>query len=703
MGTRNGYGFVTLPGRDDDIFIPEGKCGGALDGDKVAVRYRTYLRGGITHTEGTVTAILEAGRSTVIGILAEEPRYGRARHGTPKYTLLPDDTHLNAKVLVGEVGDAREGDKVEVLLDRSRSGGGVLWGRVNHSFGPAHTREANYAAILAECGIQEEFSPLALKEAEEVAGEQVSLHGREDLREEIIFTIDGADAKDLDDAISLTRTPEGEYLLGVHIADVSHYVRPKTELDATVLSRGTSVYFTDQVVPMLPPSLSNGACSLGAGEDKYALSAHLRLSPEGDILETRIARSVIRSRVRGVYSEVNDLLEKGQASPFYPKYKEVLPTLQEMYGLYKILEEKLRRGGYVELDQTEARILLDEEGMPCEIIPRERGVGERLIEQFMLSANRGVAEKMYGRHLPCVYRVHEAPDDSKVSALATYAHHLGIGRVCYGDAPTGQDFARLLENAREKGVGGPVSYMLLRTMTKAKYSEVCSPHFGLGIDRYCHFTSPIRRLSDLATHRMICATLLEGEAGGRWWGYAAKAAHAASEGELRALSAERKIDALYKALYLSERLGESYEATVTSVTRFGAFASLDNTCEGLIPISDLPGVWTFDEGSLSLRRGVGARLTLGDRIRITVEEVDLSRGKVRFGLEALPEREKKEDASSEKSSAPQKSGASQKSGTPKKSQPQKGGTKKHPAPPSRQAMKKKQGGKAGGGRKGKRR
>ena len=632
-GTQSGYGFVKVAGEEEDIFIPAEKTYGAIDGDRVAIRYHKFRRDGGVRTEGTVTKIIEIGRTTVIGTVVEEILWGRRRPGSSVFYVVPDDPHLNFEVVLTDPAGCKMGDKVEVSLNPRKSHMATITGTLLRNFGKASSREANYAVILLESGITVDFTEEELKQAEEMAALPISPAGRTDRRHEVIFTIDGADAKDLDDAISLSQTPEGNYLLGVHIANVSHYVREHTPLDEAVMARGTSVYFTDQVVPMLPPALSNGACSLNANEDKYALSALIELSPTGDILSTKVERSIIRSVVRGVYSEVNDLFQNGEASPFYDKYSVVYPTLLLMHQLYLILAKKGKARGAMDLEQEEAVILLNENGFPTDILPRERGDGEKLIEQFMLAANEGVATLLFSRSLPCVYRVHEAPQPEKLADFATFAHNLGFDTsyITKKD-PTGCDFSRLLDDAKEKGVGSALSYNLLRAMAKAHYSEVCHPHFGLGIERYCHFTSPIRRLSDLATHRMIEAVLLDGEPKGKYYAYAQRAAQAASETELKALTAERRIEALYKTLYLSKHLGEVFLATISSVTKFGVFATLDNTCEGLIPLLDLPGAWTFDEGTLSLRSSRGERLTISQRITVSVEEADVTRGKVRFGF-----------------------------------------------------------------------
>ncbi len=637
-GTKNGYGFVSIPGVEDDIFIPAGKTGGALDGDRVAVRYHSYMSGDITRTDGEITSILEVRRTTVIGTVYEEMFIGRGHRRVPRYLVEPDDTRFSQELILTDTDGVRPGDKVEVILPaRGSYWGGEIFTTLHRNFGRASSREANYAAILAECDIQVDFSDAVLKEAEEAAKQPLTSEGRHDRRDELIFTIDGADAKDLDDAISLTKKADGTWVLGVHIADVSHYVIPKSELEKNAMTRGTSVYFTDKVVPMLPVALSNGACSLNAGEDKYAMTCEMEISADGTLGACKIERSLICSVVRGVYTEVNDLFAHGETSVFYEKYKTVYPTLLEMHRLYLVLAEKSRRRGSLDLEGREAYILLDETGFPTDILPRTRGDGEKLIEQFMLAANESVANYMLSRELPCVYRVHESPSKEKLAEFVTYVHNLGFDTAYItGKDPTGCDFAHLLNAAKERGMGEAISYTLLRTMAKAHYSDTCAPHFGLGIAHYSHFTSPIRRLSDLATHRLIGETLLGGEAKSRFMGFARRAADAASETELKALTAERRIDALYKTLYLSRRLGEEFPAVVSSVTRFGVFAELENTCEGLIPMTELPGAWFFDEGNMTARSSVGEVLHLGDHITIRVEETDISRGKVRFALISAP-------------------------------------------------------------------
>ena len=624
-GSRGGYGFVSIG--EEDIFIPEGKCGGAIDGDTVEIVYHRYEnRLGEEKTEGRVKKIVSIGRKFMVGEVDElYRRHGRRTYRS--YVFFADGGRLYpAPEIIGGV-PCQAGDKVQVKLHRDDF---AISCEVVRNFGRSDTREANYEAILAECEIQTEFSPEELEEAERRAAEPLSYEGRV-RRNEMIFTIDGEGAKDLDDAVSLERSERG-YRLGVHIADVSHYVREKTALDRCAMSRGTSVYFTDKVVPMLPEALSNGACSLNSGEDKYALSAIIDLDSSGDILALSIEESVIRTAVRGVYSEINRIFAGENDAALLEKYKATLPTLDLMRELYEVLAKRHAERGAIEFESAESEIVLDERGTPCEIIPRERGISERMIEQFMLMANEAIATELSKRGVPCVYRIHEAPPPDKMDSFVTFVHNLGFDTsYIRRDSIDNHSLQKLLSAAAEKDLLEPVSYSMLRAMSKAKYSEIRSPHFGLGIDYYCHFTSPIRRLSDLATHRIIKKVLLGGKPQANYSGYAKRAAAAATEGELRAISAERRIEDLYKCIFMSRFIGEEFSGRISSVTAFGLFVMLDNTCEGLIPLREMPNEGFYDEKNVSIR-GRNFVYRLGDEVRIKVEECDTSEGKVRFSL-----------------------------------------------------------------------
>ena len=634
-GTRSGFGFVTPECATSmrDIFISEGESHGAIDGDVVECVYRSYRLGtGEEKTEGRVTKIIEFGRDTIVGTLSLERSSLRGRHRAAEVCYFyPDDERLSIRPIVRDMHGAHDGDKVEIRVLRGTGTHYSPFCDIIRVFGAADKREANYLAVLAESGIPEEFSEGEIEEAMRVAAEPICDTGRKRYPGAVIFTIDGEGAKDLDDAVSIRKLRDG-YRLGVHIADVSHYVRERTALDRCVMKRGTSVYFTDKVVPMLPPVLSNGVCSLNTGEEKYAISAIIDLDIDGNIVSVKLEPSIISSRVRGVYSEVNRLLSGSPDKELTDKYRAVIPSLKKMHELYLILLKKSRLRGSLELETAEAEIILGDGGEPIDIIRRERGDAERMIEQFMLTANEAVATLLYGKHIPCVFRVHKEPPEDKMRELLTYSKSTGLDiRGIDPEHVEPSMLSRLLTEAFERGILSSYSYKMLRSLSKAYYSEEPGVHFGLAIEKYCHFTSPIRRLSDLATHRIIRRCLFEGKDGSQYKKYAARAASAATDTELRAVTVERKIEDLYKAVYMQKHLGGEFPATVSGVTRFGLFAQLDNTCEGLIPLSTMPGMFVFDEARGTIY-GSGLVYKIGDKINIRVEEVDLSQGNIGFSL-----------------------------------------------------------------------
>ena len=554
----------------------------------------------------------------------------KSQRGSSRYFVIPSSRRIDFDIAVLSPASACEGELVEVMLTKMPNGENVAFGKITKVFGAADTREANYEAILSANGIETSFPLSVTEEADRVSREPISAVGREDLRSKLIFTLDGADAKDLDDAISLEKTDDG-WELGVHIADVSHYVREGGEVDREAMARGTSVYFTDKVVAMLPRSLSNGACSLNFGEDKYAMSAIISLDSDARLVSAKIKKSIIRSALRGVYSEANDVLEKGERSEFYKKYERVYPTLCEMHKLYKMREKISHVRGYVELESAESAIILDENGMPCKIQRRERGDSERLIEQFMLLANEAVAIYMSTRKIPCVYRVHETPDEEKVrnfvNLCSNYKLDISPLTSC---GITALSYSRILDMAKEKGIADIVSDSMLRSFMKAGYSEIRASHFGLALEYYAHFTSPIRRYPDLAVHRILSRALCDGdESAKRYASFAREAAVRSSENELRALTAERAIEDLYKTIYMKGHIGEEYIARINSVQSFGFFAVLENTCEGLVPVGSLDGYYVYSEekNTLTSKRAVFAA---GDVVKIRVKHADTVRRKVEF-------------------------------------------------------------------------
>lgn len=571
-----------------------------------------------------ITPELDMHVDGVIWRVRERGRYG--------YRVIPSSRRFPFELRpTGDVG-AYEGELCEAVITRLPDREGVCACRISRIYGAADSKRANYEQILSSCGIAGEFPSEVLADADRVASQNITPEGREDLRDTLILTIDGADAKDLDDAVSLTCT-EGGYILGVHIADVSHYVRGGSSVDREAMRRGTSVYFTDKVVPMLPRSLSNGACSLNAGEDKYTLSAFITLDREGRLKGAELKKSIIRSCVRGVYSEVNDLFSRAEQSEYYSKYAQVYPMLCEMHELYKLREQIAYERGYVELESAEAQIILDSDGEPTDIIRRERGDAERLIEQFMLLANEAVAIYMSTRGLPCVYRIHEAPDEEKLESFIRLCSNYGIDTTALrtGDV-SALAYSHILDSARERDIALVISDCMLRSFMKAKYSEIRASHFGLALDYYAHFTSPIRRYPDLSVHRILSVYIERGaDAAARYASFARESAVSSSECELRALSAERAILDLYKTLYMKKHEGEEYEARILSVQSFGFFCVLENTCEGLVPVSSLDGYYTYSEemGTLSSRREV---FRIGERVRVRVKFADVARHKTEFEL-----------------------------------------------------------------------
>lgn len=635
-----GFGFVRPEGadkgRDSDIFISAYNTSGAINEDLVQVKItRNAPRGSSDNDEGKIVRILEHRLKSVSGTLYELS--SRIRGVNSNYYVHPDNERVAFDILIPEteIVTCPPGSKVEVEITEFPDGDGAAWGKIVEVFGEADTFGAAYSAILYDNYINIEFPDEVEEEAQRIASRPVTAEGRLDLRGKTIFTIDPASARDLDDAVSIEREGDG-YILGVHIADVAEYVKMHSIIDNEAYARGTSVYFPDKVAPMLPKALSNGCCSLNTGEDKYALSAFVHIGADGAIGETELAETVISTVVRGVYTEMNDLCEKGEDSEFYDKYRCLYPDdFPAMVELYEKLEEKSKDRGALELESDEAEIVLDGNGLVAEITKAERGVTERMIEQFMLAANEGVANWLFWQSMPCVYRVHEEPNPEKISVFSVFAHNLGLD-ITPLRAKTlhPKSLSAVLTQARENGVAGVASNVLLRALSKARYDAVCSPHFGLAIDKYCHFTSPIRRYPDLSVHRIV-KTILHGEADAdkadELEDFAFDSAEASSENELRALNAERAVDALYRCEYMSRHIGETFDGVISSVLRFGFFVELDNTCEGLVPIATLDGYFEYNEKTMSLHCG-RRRFTLGQRVKVEIESVNMTESKITMRL-----------------------------------------------------------------------
>jgi len=485
--------------------------------------------------------------------------------------------------------------------------------------------------VLESMDIVSEFPEEVLKEAEQVpdAPSAKDLEGRLDLREEITFTIDGADAKDLDDAVHIKLLKNGNFELGVHIADVSYYVQEGSALDKEALNRATSVYVTDRVVPMLPERLSNGICSLNPNVDRLTQSAIMEIDPHGKVVKHTITQTVINTTFRMTYSDVNDILagdeEKAQT------FKKIVPSIHQMATLHGILESMRIRRGALNFDTNEAKILVNKEGKPVDIVLRQRGIAERMIESFMLIANETVAEHFTRLKLPFIYRIHEDPKAEKVQKFIDYASSFGI--QIYGTASEMSQEA--LQEIMRKVEGEPyadvLSMMLLRSMQQARYSEHNHGHYGLAAEYYTHFTSPIRRYPDLMVHRMVREYGKSQEVAEHFEQVLPDIASQSSSRERRAIDAEREVEAMKKAEYMEDYVGEEYDAVVSSVVKFGLFVELPNTVEGLIHITNLPEFYHFNERDLALRgEKSGVTFRVGQQIRIKVERADKMTGEIDF-------------------------------------------------------------------------
>ena len=646
-----GFGFVTPEeglGDGSDIYIPADETAYAVDGDTVVVRMHADRDRRERRCEGEVIRIVAHSVTAVTGTVIPVP---------PEYPVTsetglcvrPDDPSYNFIVLIDAGNDTvpHAGSCVSAVITDYPDHTGTACGVIERVFGESGTPDAVYASVYYEYGVplgpNGAFDGELLAEAERISEEGIhygadgvhggDIDGRLDLRGETVFTLDGADAKDLDDAISISRDGDG-YILGVHIADVSHYVRPGSELDREAMRRGTSVYVTDRVVPMLPRPISNGICSLTAGVDRLTVSAIMHIDAQGRTVRSELHRSVIHSRLRGVYGELNDVIARGAESEYAEKYSVLGESLTCAQELYSILLDASGRRGALDMETDEARIILDENGAPRDIVLVERGTAERMIEQFMLAANEAVAQTLRTAGMPCVYRIHEDPSPEKMQAFSVFAHNLGLDITpLRGDRVTPAALSAVLAEAERRGIGSVVSVVLLRSLMKARYSTECTGHFGLALDNYCHFTSPIRRYPDLCVHRFIGmladgANATEIAAAKR---FAEQAAESSNESELRAVGLERAIDDLYKAMYMSGREGEEFDGVVSSVTSFGMFVSLPNTVEGLVPISSLDGFFVFDERALTLS-GNRTVYRLGTPVRVRLTRSDIVRRRIDFVL-----------------------------------------------------------------------
>lgn len=622
--TKSG-GFAAMLDKSGDVFIPKQKLKGALPGDTVSVH--VFKRTGRL-PEAEVLKVMERNFSEFTGVF-----YIRGKHAY----ILPD-AGIKEKVPVSPRDGklAHSGDKVFARVKKYPNKGQTMEAEIITTYGSSEGAAACAAAVLDRLHVRRKFPPQVIEEAREVsAGFEID-PDRLDLRDEIIFTIDGATAKDLDDAVSVEKTENG-YRLGVHIADVSHYVKAGTELDKEAFARGTSIYYADQVIPMLPKELSNGICSLSPNEDRLTFSAFMNIDPSGKMLDYELKKSVIRSRVKGVYEEINRIFDGTAGPELIEKYKEISPRLNVMRELFELLKKERSRRGAVDFETDDSIIDIGPDGVTEDIRRRVRGDAEKMIEEFMLCANEAVATYADSVGIPFVYRIHEQPDGRKLEELSAMLKAMGIAdrRIRPGLKPG--DMAAVIKAAADSPKKRAINDMVLRSMAKARYSPECLGHFGLALKFYSHFTSPIRRYPDLAIHRILTDMLLKSDSAAikkRYAGFADQASQSSSEREIDAMMVERDCEDIYKAEYMSKFIGEPFEGVVSSVKSFGMYVELPNTVEGLVRIENLPGGWyDFDEATLTLACPKnGSRYTVGDPVTVTATRADVSAGQIDFEL-----------------------------------------------------------------------
>ena len=621
------FAFVMLEDGTSDIFIPGRFTKGAMPGDDVLVEKFEHPRVEGSD-EGAILAILTEKNDLV----------GTVRRVEGRLRFVPDDCPAITMPLARDCeGGAKDGDKVAVeILNRGSRQEDHRVG-VAMRFGSSDEAKRCAKALLYAKDIRTRFPDKVRDEAKMFEGAEVSekdCEGRMDLRALPIFTIDSAETKDIDDAISLTRTSDGGFELGVHIADVSNYVKPGTELDNEAFSRATSVYYADQVVPMLPKALSNGICSLNENELRLAFSCLMRLDKEGDLTDYRFVKSIIRSRVKGVYSEINALLAGTADAEIKAKYADVIDQLPAMKELYGHRARLRKERGCMDIESGEVKLILDENGRCIDVKKRTSGESESMIEEFMLLANQCAAHFARVKQIPFVYRVHEEPNAEKLEHLHALLQACGINDHFAKDVPSPKELSAILEGVRGTPYEQIINTGMLRCMSKALYEEKPKGHYGLVLKDYAHFTSPIRRYPDLAIHR-IMTDLLKGTGKEtmilRYTDFAERASKQSSEREVIAMQIERKAEDCYKAEYARRHLGECYEGTISGVTQRGLFIELDNGVEGFVPASSLtPSGTSLTEGVRLTDPASGKTWSLGDKMMITIVRADVNLGKIDF-------------------------------------------------------------------------
>ena len=618
------FGFARPKLGGEDIFIPGSGLKGAFVGDTVIL---TDLQKRDKGPSGRVKRIVARSEAPITGTVHVDEEGPR---------VTPDGALRYDLRVVGGLNGAKDKDKV-LILPQQDSRGDWTQAEIKSVFGTGERARICADAIIVRCGIPTQFPPEVLAQAEEISKMTVTqedIDQRLDLRDEPIFTIDSADAKDLDDAISVKRTETG-YKLGVHIADVSHYVKAKTPIDEEAYRRGTSVYFADRVIPMLPEALSNGVCSLNAGTEKLTFSALMEFDTQGNMVDYQFRKTVINSKVRGVYAEVNTILDGTATQEILDKYAPVMDSLTAARELYHIFVKAAEARGNMDLSSDETKFVLDENGVCIELLPRTTGEAEQLIEQMMIAANIAAARAALKAEIPFLYRVHERPQPDRVDELADLLERLGIPcRELRRGKPSTKDFAAILDRVKDTPRASLVNQRVLRTMEKAHYSDREIGHFGLALGEYSHFTSPIRRYPDTSIHRILSDLVAGADQTTlkkRYGEFSTLAAAQSSKTEVRAVTGERAAEDCYMAEYMKAHLGERHTGIISGVTPKGIFVKLDNNAEGFVSLNDFENCEFEYDGEVSHRDLRSGRvLMMGEEIGIIVAAADVATGRIDF-------------------------------------------------------------------------
>ena len=614
-----GFGFVEIDGRDEDLYIPENFVNGAFHKDTVKVALLSGQNG--RRQEAQVIEILSRGMRQIVGIYDKSNKnYG---------FVIPDNTKINDDIFVPVECSkgAVSGHKVVCEITDYGKNNRKPEGKVTEILGHVNDPGVDIMSIVKGYELPTEFSEKIMNQVERVANEvsEADMAGRRDLRDLQMVTIDGEDAKDLDDAVSLTKDG-GYYQLGVHIADVTNYVQENSALDWEARERGTSVYLVDRVIPMLPHKLSNGICSLNAGENRLALSCLMTIDAKGEVVSHEIIESVIKVDKRMTYTSVKKILEDKDETEI-ELYQELVPMFELMQELARILREKRKKRGSIDFDFPESKIILDKQGHPIEIKPYERNVATKIIEDFMLIANETVAEHFHWMELPFLYRTHDNPDSEKISKLSTFIRNFGYSIKSKQEEIHPKELQKLLAKIEDTPEEALISRLTLRSMKQAKYTINCTGHFGLACSYYCHFTSPIRRYPDLQIHRIIKEQIrgrLNDKRIEHYNEILPEVAKHSSEMERRADEAERETDKLKKVEFMEAHIGEIYEGVISSITTWGVYVELPNTIEGMIHVSMLPGdYFYYDEETYEMvGQATNIRYKLGQTLKVKVNATD---------------------------------------------------------------------------------